>query len=439
MKDNHRFKMKMDNTQLWSEELEKTALGICILDPKAVPMLHQDMFYKDKNKVIFEAMQNMLNEEGHIDPAVLTDKVSKHSHVDAVYVAELMEGIPRGHTEKAIGHISGRLKRLFRLRKLDDFSLRVHEALRDDDLEKANELIERMRMTGTIEDDKEVETAKDLITGYKDYQGQGGGVRIGLPSFDGASNGMAPGEVMYLLARAKVIKSVFTQNMLSYFTDKYPDDGAVFFSLEMNAPQLGERLLMIETGKKAYDVTDSEVAAVEKKHKNVFYITKPNQSLHDIYMQIVKLKSQVPVKLVAIDFLTRITTTNPDEYGFLRHATKYLKDMAKELGISLVVLAQVGRESGGYGATPLSLRAGRGSGTIEEDADFILGAYRPELNPYLGTTKKLEMANVVIMQILGARRVPPQDDIVVRFDKRNLRIREDPNFIVPAWVKKNSS
>ena len=147
-------------------------------------------------------------------------------------------------------------------------------------------------------------------------------------------------------------------------------------------------------------------------------------TLERIYSTIFQLKFQSNVKLVCIDFLTRIDGGDVDEYNFLRRATKYIKDMAKELGVAIIVVAQTGREGGGAGFTPLRLSSARGSGTIEEDADFIFGVHRPELNPMLSPEDRFKVRDQLILQMLGSRRTELIPSLELYFNKTSLRIME---------------
>jgi len=413
----------------YSTSIEKTVLGMCIMDNSFIPFVEKGDFYWETSRVILTAMEELFKDGKEIDLVILTDKLGTKELVDPLYVTSLLDGVPKVKKESFQGLIDT-LSEYKRVRDLDVLSLGMQSAIQKKDsqgiLDIANKIKERS-VGGGI--GGHALTADTLVNDFNDYRHSGGGVKLGIPSLDDASNGIAPGEICYLLARAKVIKSIMTQNVLRHFSSHYPSDGAIFFSLEMNSPQLGERLLRIESGKHVESITEEENKEIIDRHKNIFYITKAALSLRDIYSEIIQLQSKSNIRLVIIDFLTRIRTHIAGEYEFLREATKFLKDMAKELGVSLLVLAQVGRETGRNGDVPLSLRSGRGSGTIEEDADFVLGAYRPELNSFLTPDERFIVEGIVCLQTLGARRLPYMNDIFLRFDKRTLRVHEIQRYI----------
>ena len=408
----------------YSEATERLVLGLSLIDNTILPMLENYYFYMERNKKIYRKMCSLLEAGKQIDLISLAEAFKDDPAINTISLSALVEGVPKSSVENIGTHVAT-LKELYKKRQLDIQAMTIREALKQGDMERLEKAVENIRKNGDLGEEANALNVGDLILGYDKFKALGGGVHLGIPSFDGEADGLAGGEVMYLLARAKVIKSVFAQNVLRNFTMKHAGDGAIFFSLEMNPPQLGERLLQIESGKSILDnVTDQDREEIVDRHQNIFYITKAAISLSDIHSTIVSLKYKSNIRLVIIDFLTRIKTHMQGEYDFLRHATTFLKDMAKELNIALLVLAQVGREWGGDGSTPLSLRSARGSGTIEEDADFIFGAYRPELANNI-TPQRLDIVkDRVVLQCLGARRIRKLRDIWLYFDKQTLRLKE---------------
>lgn len=415
---------KVDDVPYKCSEVEKTILGLCIIHPDSVHMLSEDLFYWSKNKRIFAMMEEVYKKHGTIELSLVTSRLLEDDVTTASYIASLMDGVSKTEI-KNLSKMVDELKRQKSKREISVLSHKIRKSLDEDDDDEVDRLIVQLAEVKSEGKKAETLSAKDLVKEYEAYKDRGGGVHIGIPTFDGVSEGIAEGEVAYLLARAKVIKSVFVQNVLRHFSKTYPQDGAIFFSLEMSPAQLGERVLMIESGKPIKDVGEEDKQEMIERHRNIFYITTPALSLTDIYGIIMKHKFKANIRFVAIDFLTRIRTDQQGEYEFLRNATKFLKDMAKELNVALFVISQVGREVGIDGSKPLSLQAGRGSGTIEEDADFIFGAYRPELDPFASPQKIERYTNKVVLQTLGARRIPKIPDIILEFDKKSLRVREE--------------
>lgn len=406
------------------KELERLLLGVLILQPKYINTASVDLFYPTANQQIFAKMNELHRKKIQISEPLLIHHLG---FIPASYIASLTDGVYRLSGEQ-INAIVKQLKNLRTKRRLRVQVYQLYDALgKGQDMEAAQELIDKMKKEGGEEKDISQFTAKNIGKAFEIYRAKGEGVKMGLPSFDRITNGLAEGEVLYFLARPQVGKSIFAQNALRYFSINYPAEGAIFFSLEMSAPQLGERMFMIEGDKSKDEVremTKAEQEVIVKQHKNIFYIDTAFMGLRDIYASVIKAQFKLKIRFVVIDFLTRIKTKVLKEYDALRYATTFIKDMAKELKVAIMVISQVSRDEGGGGYYPLRITAGRGSGTIEEDADFMLGAYRPELKPGLDPGEQFKVQNQLIIQLLKTRRTPPIPNIEVFFNKKNLRLIE---------------
>lgn len=408
-----------------SPRLEKVLLGKLIMSPDKCSMVDRSIFYIEEHKKIFDIIKDLYANRGEVEFNVLSSILSDELSISISDCASLLEGVPSG-TTSAVKAIIEQLREYKRKRSFYVASLQIQQSLKDNDVEQIPDILEKVKAECGEKDILSM-SASEIVNSFKEYLKKGSGVKIGIPSFDKLTDGLAGGEVMYLLARAGVGKSVFMQNALRYFAINYPTDGAVLFSLEMSAPQLGERMLMIESEKtkdELKEMTDEEKEEIITRHKNVYYITRSFLSLTDIYSTLVKIKYKSNVRLVVIDFLTRIKTLIKTEYDSLRVATNFIKDMAKELDVAIIVLAQTGREQGGGGFKPLRMESGRGSGTIEEDADFVFGLYAPDRDPYLNEGDKMNWKDILIFQSLKTRRTPPLDTIQLYFNKKNLRLIE---------------
>ena len=91
--------------------------------------------------------------------------------------------------------------------------------------------------------------------------------------------------------------------------------------------------------------------------------------------------------MVVVDYLQLMTGDRykgSNRYDELTSITRALKNLSKELSISVIALSQLNRslETRGGDKRP-QLSDLLGSGTIEEDADIVLFLYRPE---YYGIT-----------------------------------------------------
>ncbi len=124
-------------------------------------------------------------------------------------------------------------------------------------------------------------------------------------------------------------------------------------------------------------------------------------SLSDIagYVQMIEQEKRIKVGVIGIDYLQLIDGKGINEYEVTSRLARQSKDMAKLLNIPAVLLSQVSRK-GGDGEVEVSLDMGRGSGAIEEGADFVLGLWQANK----GTEKDPEYD--LICRILKNRKGP---------------------------------
>jgi KaiC/GvpD/RAD55 family RecA-like ATPase len=72
---------------------------------------------------------------------------------------------------------------------------------------------------------------------------------FGIPDLDFACGGFFPGQVMNLVGSPGSMKTALALNMLYQFCEKYPEDRALFFSLDMSMEKIVVRMLQNQTDK----------------------------------------------------------------------------------------------------------------------------------------------------------------------------------------------
>ncbi|MBU1023485.1 hypothetical protein KKB99_04265, partial [bacterium] len=107
------------------------------------------------------------------------------------------------------------------------------------------------------------------------------------------------------------------------------------------------------------------------------FVIPTRVSLSDIsaYVQLIEREKNIKVGVIGIDYLGLMEGPGVSEYEIISRLSTGLKSTAKLLNIPVVVLCQVSRK-GASGNTEISLDMGRGSGAIEEAADFVLGLWQ---------------------------------------------------------------
>ncbi len=209
----------------------------------------------------------------------------------------------------------------------------------------------------------------------------------GIRQIDKRIRGVAGGEVLTIIARSGSFKTAMLQNLLKNYID-HSSWASVFFSLEVPVASLTERYLEILDGCTGREVeqlfSDPSEANIQLIAENSYkhdldklFVIPTRVSLSDIgsYVQLIEKERNVKVGVVGIDYLGLMEGPGASEYETVSRLSIGLKSTAKLLNIPVVVLAQVSRK-GASGNTEISLDMGRGSGAIEEAADFVLGLWQ---------------------------------------------------------------
>jgi replicative DNA helicase len=101
--------------------------------------------------------------------------------------------------------------------------------------------------------------------------------------------------------------------------------------------------------------------------------------LLDLRAQARRMKSKQNVKIIFVDYITLIGSENRElpRHEQIAEISRSLKALARELGMPVIALSQVRRETEGKKPALADLRE---SGSIEQDADVVIFIHTEELS-----------------------------------------------------------
>ena len=165
----------------------------------------------------------------------------------------------------------------------------------------------------------------------------------------------------------------------------------IFFSLEMSAEQLMQRLVSVHTGIPLGSIRSGDLTATQWNTYNTMadYLTDDNliivdnvYSLNGIRTKCKKLKMKGGINAVYIDYLQLIThkvSSGRSKEQEVSEVSRALKMLAKDLDVPVVCLSQLSRAVETRGGTHKPMLSDlRDSGAIEQDADIVEFIFRPE-------------------------------------------------------------
>ncbi len=254
-------------------------------------------------------------------------------------------------------------------------------------------------------------------------------ISLGFQKIDECIRGISPGEVCQYMARTGVGKTAFALNVISNVSINQ-NIPILFFSLEQPLAQIYERSVQISMeldGRQVERDYQDECKAIaahtltEQNFKNVYVVEEDFLSYEELKEFILVAEEKIGRRppFICVDYLGRMRGGHGNAYEVTSELAKLLKSLAKEMDVAILYLHQTSRV-GGTGSERLSLDMGRDSGVVEEAADFILGAWRPDINSEDAQKKDSEEMVIGVLKNRKGRLGKAS----YRFVKKSLRIQE---------------
>ena len=258
------------------------------------------------------------------------------------------------------------------------------------------------------------------------------GLPTGLADLDKMTDGMHPAELIVIAARPSLGKTALLMNIAEHLAVDCQKPVAVF-SLEMSSAQLVQRLLCSRAKVNMSRMRDGFLserdfpaltAAASKLEGAPIYIDDTaGLSILELRAKARRLKQQHGIEAVFVDYLQllRSTTRRAEDNRQLEisEISGGLKGLAKELGLPVVVAAQLNRNPEARAGGRPRLADLRESGSIEQDADVVGLLVREEYYAE-GEEAKLEAAGKAEL-IIAKQRNGPVGDVPLTFLKEFTR------------------
>ncbi len=345
-------------------------------------------FYLPAHQKIYEAMIKLHDEAMPIDEEFIRRKVSSKD-VDDSIIIEILSANPITNTMAYVREIKDASIK----RELVSLATTIKKLTIDDDI-KADEAIATItKKIDNIADDNIVDDFKNLFeqTEEFDIEFKSNTKELGFPTgikpLDRAGVKFEPGDLVEIGARPSIGKTSLVVTM----TDEYISNhniGVLFDSLEMPTNKIIRSLIANKNEENKNDLKNRIVKDINKYNETIKFLKNTkNLIIHDkSYMPIEYylakarkiFRKNSHFKIWIIDHLKFIKSKGDKRYQEVGQITKSLKQFAKEFGITIVLLSQMGRPDAkkvSYRPTMSDLRE---SGDVEEDADIIILPHRED-------------------------------------------------------------
>lgn len=385
---------------------EVALLGSLLLDPSIVDVvmgtLEPDFFYKEAHSRIFQAMQVLYNKGQILDYIAIIDQLRKASQLEAVggavYVTSLTSKVGTGFN---YGYYTLSIIDSFVRRSYIELAGKIETASYDESIDVAdiitatnNKLTEIQKIFSGIQKAKQVGDLSDEA--LQDYferkklrdQGLPIGIPTGISDLTKITGGWQNGDSIILAGRTSMGKTALALHAAAAaFNAGIP---VQFFSFEMTAVKLADRILIGQSkvNSDAYrygNLTGKEEQTLEStvnqlRKVGCYIDDNSSQNIDQVIAKMRVAKSKGLCGLGIIDYLGLIPTHERKGTRELEVAaiSAKVKQAAKELDIPIILVVQVGRSAEQSTNKRPRLSDLRESGSIEQDADLVIFAYRPE-------------------------------------------------------------
>lgn len=428
-------------------DAEQSTLGGMLLSQEAVAEVFEVVrgadFYSNRHEIIFNAIMQLFGRGEPTDVIAVTDELTKQGGLVKAggpeYLHSLASYVPTAANASYYAKI---VSEKAIMRRLIEAGTRIAQSGYDN-LGEVEELvnkaqIEVFNVAGHMASDSYVglnDSIEAAIHEIESAQRRGGeltGIPTGFTDLDTYTHGLHPGQLVIVAARPAVGKSTFALDLARNAAVKH-NQPTIFFSLEMGRAEIAMRMLSAESSiylqsmrKGTMSEADwSRLAAVRGKINDApLYIDdSPNMTLVEIRAKCRRLAQQVDLKMVVIDYLQLLTSGKKVEsrQQEVSEFSRALKLLAKELGIPVIALSQLNRQTEQSKDKRPEISHLRESGSLEQDADVVILLHREGI--YEKDHPRAGEADI----ILAKQRNGPTGTVVVAFHGQYSRFVNMPS------------
>ena len=402
-------------------EAEQAVIGSMLTDKdsviSALEVLKPEDFYREDNRVIFEAILNLYNRADPIDIITLKAELvslGKFEQIGGIeYLAGLPEKVPTtANVEKYIRIVEEKsmmrtlIKTANELINLGYDGTEDVEDIMDIAEKKIFNIMQKKNQKGySSMKDILVDTFTELEELYNRKQ-HITGVPTGFSDLDYKTAGLHNSDLILVAARPAMGKSAFALNIATNAALRGNVPVAIF-SLEMSKEQMANRILcseaMVDSNKVRTGRVEDEdwaklaMASGELSEAGIFIDDTPGISVMEIRAKCRKLKLEKNIGLVVIDYLQLVQGSSKkigSREQEISEISRSLKILAKEINVPVIALSQLSRAPEQRPDHRPMLSDLRESGAIEQDADIVMFLYRDDY--YNEESEKKNIAEVIL-------------------------------------------
>ncbi len=431
---------------------EAAVLGSMMIDPECIGQVVEylktaNAFYRVENQMIYDALIALFekNKGEGLDAVLLRDELEKRKQLDEVggveYIAKILDSVP---SSANVMYYAGIIKDKQLLREMIAAANEILDDIYSGVGETSEKLDEAERKIFAVTDKNLGSVAselKDLVSrAYELIENREfkhvTGLATGLHELDELTCGLQNAEMIVVAGRPSMGKTSLALNFAEHF-GVIENTPVAIFSMEMGRQQLAERFLCsksrIDTQLVRKGLLDTDHyhelarACEELKNVPIFIDDAPSLTPLQLRAKARRLKSQHGIKCIIVDYLqlmhlgvSRVESRQQE----ITEISRYLKGLAMELNIPVVVLSQLNRSPEGREGHRPRMSDLRESGSIEQDADVVMLLHREDY--YHRGQQDYEPNNMAEL-IIAKQRNGPTGSVNLIFLEKITRF-ENPSY-----------
>ncbi|ERF78229.1 replicative DNA helicase [Gallibacterium anatis] len=434
---------KKSPPELYSIEAENAVIGGLLIKSDCFDditmLLKADDFYLIQHRYIFNAISSLTQQNTPVDMLTVSESLKGKGVLEEVggfaYLADMVSNTPSVANIMAYAEVIQQYSKQRQFLALGQFILNeMNEPKNAEKLDALSEQIEqRYTQISLNQTDKSAIRLADIFKSMFNKMEQSTlnadpvtGTPLGIQQIDELTTGGQSGELIIIAARPAMGKTALSLTATANILDKFTDQPIFYFSQEMPADQLLQRLMAMKSKvslQKIRRSTELEDEDWNRLIDSVQYIQQhwTNRLIIDDEgaLTIPRLRSKVRrysrqyglPSAIFIDYLQLMRGSGKVENRHLEitQISGALKALAKELGLPIYALSQLNRSlEQRLNKRPVNADL-RESGSLEQDADVILFIYRDEV--YHPESEDKGLAEIII----GKQRNGPLGNVKCRF------------------------
>ncbi|MBR3131240.1 replicative DNA helicase [Candidatus Saccharibacteria bacterium] len=384
---------------------EKSLLGAIMLSdagfPEILEVVKYKDFYDERHSKIFHAMTLLYQHHSPIDLLTTTAELRKNKELRAVggaaYLTELTNYVPTANHAKAYADI---IASTAVRRRLINAGTTISESGYEENRDIKEILGDAERelyaVSNQVTKTEYVALGNLLVDAYdrmEELQKNKGalrGLKTGFHDLDKITAGFQKGDLIIIGARPAMGKTTFAEN-LAYNAATINNKGVLFFSMEMASAEIVDRMISdvsgidnwkIRTG----NVTEGDYSAItdalEEMESVPLYIDDSSvMSILELRNKARRAAHEHNIGMIIVDYLQLLSGSDVyrktgQRVQEVSEISRGLKQIARELEIPVIALAQLSRNVTGREDPRPVLSDLRESGSIEQDADLVMFLHR---------------------------------------------------------------